>query len=57
MLGKDRNVFEPIAQWWKTNLDGVESEKQVLTKASLRNFSVKIGVRCRQQTHVYFLRL
>ncbi len=57
MLGQHRNVLEAIAQWRQTNLDCVETEKQILTKTSLRYFSVQIGVCRRQQTHVDLLRL
>src|SRR6185503_5102828 len=57
MLGEHGNVFDTIAQRRQANLDRVETEKQVLTKTSLRHFRMKIRIRRRQQTHMHFLSL
>src|SRR6185295_12096968 len=57
VLGQYRNVFDTIAQWWQSNLHRVETEQQILTKTSLRDFRMQIGISRRQQPHVHLLRL
>src|SRR5688500_9196174 len=57
VLRQYRNVVSALAQRRQLNLDGVESKQQILAKPSLGHFSMQVGIRRRQQSHIHLLRL
>jgi hypothetical protein len=54
--GQQRDVFAALAERRQVNLDGIETEEQVLAEASGGNFALQAGVGGAQDAHVDALR-
>src|SRR5262245_56945928 len=53
MLREQRNVFAAVAERRQVDLDRVEPEEKVLAKTSCLHLSLQVGVRCREDAHIY----
>jgi hypothetical protein len=52
VLGDARDVVAPLTQRRQSNLDGIQTEQQILSESSGRNFGVEVGIGRRDETHV-----
>ena len=57
VFGERGDVFGALAQGGQVNLDGVESEEEVLSEAPGSDLFFQVGVRRREQAHVCAPRL
>src|SRR5947209_4613371 len=53
MVRQKIDVFAAVAQRRQVNLNGIQTEEQVLTKAPGSRFRIDVGIGCRQDPHVH----
>ena len=56
VVGKEIDVFAPFAKRRQVNLDGIQPEEKVLTKAAGSGLCVDVGVGRGQNSHVHTAR-
>src|SRR5215831_8935439 len=53
MVRQEVDVFAAVAQRRQVNLNGIQTEEQVLPKAAGSGFRIDVRIGCRQNPHVY----
>src|ERR1035438_8883764 len=57
LAGQNRDIFTPVAQRGQAELDGVETEQQILAKLALGHLLADIDIGGREDPHVHAPRL
>src|SRR5437764_270918 len=57
MRREHRDILATIAEWRQPDLDGIQTEQQILAKLAFGDLGIEIGIRRRKNADIYATRL